>query len=132
MLKNAWRVPARQKEVQQQSSTEDSRAEGDPIKIDLRVQGVPQNAVLEDQGRVTKIQDLVQTPRTQSWTESVIADLKKTGDFNTFSEESKKDDPKPKKDRTVWIGRSLCGNAVPHRVRSIGQKDCYIALAVNV
>ena len=32
----------------------------------LRVQGVTQNAVLEDQGRVTKIQDLVHTLRTES------------------------------------------------------------------
>ena len=42
---------------------------------------MPQNAVLEDQGRVTKIQDLVHTLRTQSRTESVIADLSKTGVF---------------------------------------------------
>ena len=77
------------KEVQQQSSTEQSCAEGDPCKIDLHVQGVPQNAVLQDQGRMTKIQDLVHTLRTQSQTESFITDLKCTGDFKMFSKECK-------------------------------------------
>ena len=43
-----------------QSSNEEL-CEGDLFKIDIRVQGVPQNAVLEDQGRATKIQDLVHT-----------------------------------------------------------------------
>ena len=60
------------------------------IKIELLVQGIQQNAVLENQGRVTKIQDLVHTLKTQYRTESVIADLSKTGVFNTFSEEPKK------------------------------------------
>ena len=46
-------------------------------QIDLRVQETPQNAALEDQGRVTKIQDLVHTLRTQSRTESFIADFSK-------------------------------------------------------
>ena len=78
------------KEAQQQSSTEQSCAEGDPFEIDLRVQGVPQDAALEDQQRLTKTQDLMHTLTTQSRTESVIDDLKKTEEFNTFSEESKK------------------------------------------
>ena len=77
------------KEVQQQSSTEQSCAEGDPCKIDLHVQGVPQNAVLQDQGRMTKIQDLVHALRTESQTESVITDLKWTGDFKMLSKECK-------------------------------------------
>ena len=38
----------------------------------------------------TEIQDLVKTPRKEYRTESVIADLSKTGEFNRFSEESKK------------------------------------------
>ena len=68
-------------------------AEGDPFKTDLHLQGVPQNAVLEDKGRVTKIQDLVHTLKPQSRTESVIADLNKTGEFITCSEEAKKTIP---------------------------------------
>ena len=81
VLKNVWQV-----QHDKQSSNEQSCAEGDFSKIDLHVQAVPHNAVLEDQGRVTKIQDLVHTLRTQSRTESVIADLNKTREFNTFSE----------------------------------------------
>ena len=50
VLKNAWQV-----EQGKLSSCEKSCAEGGTFKIDLRVQGVPQNAVLEDQGRMTKI-----------------------------------------------------------------------------
>ena len=50
VLHNAWKVQ-HDEEVQQLSGTEESCAEGDPFKIDLRVQGVPQNAVIEDQGR---------------------------------------------------------------------------------
>ena len=84
VLKNAWQV-----ERGKQSSSEQSCSEGDLFKMDLRVQGV-----LQDQGRATKIQDLVHTFRTQSRTESVIADLSETGEFNTFSEESQKTIPK--------------------------------------
>ena len=47
VVKNAWQV-----EHGKQSSSEQSSAEGDLFKIDLRVQGAPQNAVLEDQGTV--------------------------------------------------------------------------------
>ena len=49
-----------------QSSSEQSCAEVDFFKFDLCVQGAPLNAVLEDQGRVTKVQDLVNTLRTDS------------------------------------------------------------------
>ena len=69
-MKNVWQV-----QHDRQSSNEQSCAERDLFKIDLSVQEVPQNAVLEDQGRVTKSQD---------------ADLKKAGKFNTFSDEAKK------------------------------------------
>ena len=85
VLKNAWKV-----EHDKQSSSEQSCAEEDLFKIDLRVQGVPPTAVLEDQVRVTKIQDLVHTLKTQYRTVSVIAILGKTGENNTFSEESEK------------------------------------------
>ncbi len=62
-------------EHDKQSSSEQSCAEGDLFKIDPRVQGVPQNAVLEDQGKVPNVRDLVNTLRMQFQTESVIADL---------------------------------------------------------
>ena len=101
VLKNAWQV-----EHCKQSSSEKSCAEGDLFKTDLRVQGVPQNAVLEDQGRVTRIQDLVHTVRTQYRTESVIVDLSETAEFNTFSENSKKTIPKFGEDRMILLGRS--------------------------
>ena len=84
-LKNVWQV-----QHDKRSSNEQSCAEGDLFKIDLRLQGVAQNAVVEDQGRVTKIEDLVHTLRTQTRTESVIADLENTGELNTFSEEPRK------------------------------------------
>ena len=34
-------------------------AEENPFKVDLRIQGIPQNAALEDQGSMTKIRELV-------------------------------------------------------------------------
>ena len=70
VLKNGWQV-----QHDKPSSNEQSCAERDLFKIDLSVQEVPQNAVLEDQGRVTKSQD---------------ADLKKAREFNTYSDEPKK------------------------------------------
>ena len=85
MVKNAWQV-----EHGKQSSGEQSCAQEDLFKIDLHGQGVPQNAVLEDQGRMIKIRDFMKTLRTEYRRESVIADLSKTGELNTFSEESKK------------------------------------------
>ena len=57
---------------------------------------VPLNPVPEDQGRVTNVQDLVIYAQNRL---SVIADLIKTGEFNTFSEESK---------MTRTWGRSNC------------------------
>ena len=72
------------------SSSERSTAEGNLFKIDLRIHGFSEDAVLEDQGRMTKIQEKVVKLRTEHRTESVIPDLSKTGEFNRFSEESKK------------------------------------------
>ena len=83
VLKNAWQV-----EHGKQSSSEQSCAEGDLFKMVLRVQGVPQTTVLEDQGKMTEIRDLVNTLRTACPTESVIADLSNPGKFNRFSDES--------------------------------------------
>ena len=126
----AWQVQ-HDIEVQQQSSTEPSCAEGDPSKVDLRVQGVTQNAVLEDQGRVTKIQDLVHTLRTQSRTESVIIDLKKTREFNTFSEESKR--PSKAWERSNYVNwEKFLRKYSARRGPGIGLKDCFAALAENV
>ena len=48
-----------------------------PLKDDLRIQGIPQEAVLEDQGRKTKIQELVDKLRSEKQTKSVIVDLRK-------------------------------------------------------
>ena len=92
VMKNVWQV-----QHDRQSSNEQSCAERDLFKIDLSVQEVPQNAVLEDQGRVTKSQD---------------ADLKKAGEFKTYREEPRKDRPTIGKDRIICIGRSFYENTV--------------------
>ena len=63
--------------------------EENPFKVDLRIQGIPQDAVLEDRERMSQIQDSVDKLRTEYQTESIIADLEKKGKFNRFSEESK-------------------------------------------
>ena len=72
VLQNAWQAQ------HDKPTSEQSWSEGNLFKVYPRVQGVSQNAVLEDQGRVTKIQDLVHTLRTESRTESVIADFSET------------------------------------------------------
>ena len=89
VLKNAWQV-----EQGKLSSSEKSCAEEDLLKIDLRVQGVRQSALLEDQGRMTKIRELVKALRTEYRTESAMADSSETGEFNRFSEDSQKTVPK--------------------------------------
>ena len=53
-------------------------AEEMSLKVNLRIQGIPQDAVLEDQERMTKIQEVV---------ESVVADSSEKGTFNKSSEE---------------------------------------------
>ena len=58
VLKDAWQS----KQQQQQQGTQSSSgtpAEEYPFTVDLRIPGIPQDAVLEDQGRRTKIQELV-------------------------------------------------------------------------
>ena len=99
-------------EHDKQSCSEQSWVEGDLFKIDLRVQGVPQNAVPEDQGRVTKIRDLVKTLSTEYRTESVTADLSKTGGIQQIQWGIHKDHPKVGKDRISWIGKSFNENTV--------------------
>ena len=66
------------------------RAEENQFKVALRVQGIPQDAVLEDQGRMTQIQELVDKLRSEYQTESIVADLGKKGNFNRFSAASKR------------------------------------------
>ena len=51
--------------------------EGNSFKVDLRIQGIPQDGVLEDQGRMTVIQELVDKLRSEYQTESNVADLRK-------------------------------------------------------
>ena len=51
---------------------------------------MPQDAVLEDQGRMTQIQELVDKLRSEYQTESVVAHLRKKGRLNRFSGESKR------------------------------------------
>ena len=112
MFQKAWQVQ-HDKEVQQQSSIEEASAEGDTFKIGFRAQGAPQSAVLKDQGRMTKIQNLVHTLRTQSRRKSVITDRKKTGEFNMLSEESKKIVQSLGKSELFWIGWGFYERAVP-------------------
>ena len=98
----------RQVQRDKPSSSGQSCAERDPFKIDLRVQGVPLNPVLEDQGRANMIRNLAHTLRTQSKTESMITDLQKTDVFNTFSEESTRTIQNLRKIELLEFGWSLC------------------------
>ena len=51
--------------------------DGNSFMVDLRIQGSPKDAVLEDQGRTTKIQEMVDTLRTGYQSESIVTDLGK-------------------------------------------------------
>ena len=62
-------------------------AEEMSLKVDLRIPGIPQDAELEDQERMTKIQEVVDKVRSEYQTESVVADLSKKGKFKKSSEE---------------------------------------------
>ena len=68
------------------SSSNNSRSKA---KVDLRIQRIPQDAVLEDHGRMTKIQELVDKLRSEYQAESIVADLGKKGKINRFSAASK-------------------------------------------
>ena len=85
VLKGAW-------QLQQQSSIEKSIAVQDnPFNIDLRMQGVPHKAVLEDKVRTKRILRLARySLKTCSRMESLIKGIHKTKVFNTFSDESKR------------------------------------------
>ena len=58
------------------------------FKVDFRIERIPQVAILEDRERMTKIQKSVDKLRAGDHTQSIIADLVKTGKSTTFSEES--------------------------------------------
>ena len=62
--------------------------EENPFKVDLRIQGVPQDAVIEDRERMSQIQELVDKLRAGYHTKPIIADLEKEGKSTRFSEES--------------------------------------------
>ena len=47
--------------------------------ISVRSEGIPQDTVLEDEERMTKIQELVDKLRAGYHTESIIAELRKRG-----------------------------------------------------
>ena len=63
---------------------------GSVIKIDLRVPGVPQKAVFEDEDRTKRIRRLAHTLKNQSEEKALIKDMQKTDTFNPFSEGSNK------------------------------------------
>ena len=90
-----------------------------------------ENAVLEDQGRGTKFQDLLLTLRTQSRAESVIVDLNQTGVFNTFSDDSKTLSKNGGRSNYLnWDKFLRKYSARP--ASSTDQKDCFTALAEYV
>ena len=70
---DAWQI-----QQGKQSSSEISAADGILFKIDLRIQGVPQDSGLKDQGRMTQIQEVVDKLRTEYRTESDITDWSET------------------------------------------------------
>ena len=125
VLENVWQV-----QHDKQSSNEQSCAERDLFKIDLRVQGVPQNAVLEDQGRAPKIQDVVHTLRTQYRTESVITDLNKTNSVRSVRNPKRPSKTWERSNFLKWekFLRKYSARPAP----STGQKDCDTALAEHV
>ena len=119
VLKDAWQV-----EQGTLSSKETSTVEGNLFQIDLRIQKHPQNTVLQDQGRMTKIRGLVNKIRTEYRTESVITDLDKTKKFNRFSEESKdKFKDGERSNCTDWEKFPRKHNA--RHAPSSGQWDCF-------
>ena len=60
------------------------------LKVDPSIQGIPQDAVHKDQGRMTQIEELVDKLRIEYQTESIIADLGKKGKSNKLSDESRR------------------------------------------
>ena len=63
--------------------------EDDSVQVDLRVLGVSQDVIYRDEGRLTKIQTLVDRLQDGSRTKSIMNDLKQDGLSNVFSEASR-------------------------------------------
>ena len=98
-LKEAW-------QVQRDDSHQRGTSTGNPVadeekkelKIDLRVQRIPQTAVDQDEDRKRGIKILAHMIKLQSKAKAPTRDLQKTDTFNPFSEESKKG----RKSSTAW------------------------------
>ena len=88
-LKEAWQEQ-RDDHSQRRSGIGKPIADEERFKIDLRVQGVPHEAVLEDEDRTRRIRKLAHSLRSHSRTNAMNTDLRKTDASNPFSEESKK------------------------------------------
>ena len=67
-LKDAWQV-----EQGKLSNSERSTAEGHLFKSDPRIQGISHNAVLEDQGIMTKIRELVKKKNSEQNTDQNLS-----------------------------------------------------------
>ena len=52
------------------------------FKVDLRIEGTPHDATLEDQERMTKIQKLADKLRAGYYAESIITEFRKRGNSN--------------------------------------------------
>ena len=64
--------------------------EEDTFQFNLRIQGVPQDAIYRDTDRMTRIHSLVHKLQAGYDTKSIIFDLKKKGTSNVFSEASRR------------------------------------------
>ena len=99
-------------------------AEEIPVKVDLRTQGIPQKAAFEDQGTMTKIQELEDKLQSKYRTESVIADLRKKNSTSSVR------NPKTFQ-RLGNIELYISWEKFPrrdsvHHAQSTRFKDCYI------
>ena len=81
--------PRQPQQLQQSSTGTPVAEEENSFQVDRRIQGVPQDAVLEDQERMSKNQEVVDKLRTGYQTESIMKDLGKKGKSNMFSEASR-------------------------------------------
>ena len=65
----------------------DASEESPEFEIDLRLEGVPQDAILKDEKQMKEINKTSEKLKSGSWTKSIRDDLKRKGDM-IFSEES--------------------------------------------
>ena len=97
--------------------------EENPFKVDLRSQGIPQDAEIEDRETMSNIQELVDMLRTGYQTESVINDLGKTGKFNTFSEATSTS-------RELYELGDFQNRSMPSVLKNTNLRDYFIAHVV--